>query len=294
MSNPYDNPTVGSNANRTFPFDPIASSILLRLPPGLSVSDEQFAEFTGPSKPDGRSLAMTASRPFLDAAEDDAGVNAAQHSKMMALRDTAIENLSDWVTARDVQTSDKGYGALSKAMRKNGCDAWMAIKQMDDLGIEIVKTAEPDTRAKLAGFMDVMWAYGQCLAFELEASRDGVSMGDVRETRERQLDPKSRWQPAIKPSNVQRVIAGTQQLADSDTDRSFPTLPSAGADDPADVVDWDDSELVRNPEWEDWVKAGHAADDPQAPPEWEKFPVYDPTADPEHDPENDPQKAPER
>lgn len=108
------NPTVDPGAT-SFPFDPVARSILAQLPAGLVVSDGQYQEFKAPPQDPADWLAYLSSEPFRDAAQNDPNVSAAQSMQMLSLRDNVRTGLATWIASRDPQSAQQGHGQLRTA-----------------------------------------------------------------------------------------------------------------------------------------------------------------------------------
>lgn len=218
----------GSAVSVSFPSDPIARIVLSQLPPGLTVSDEQFAEFMNVPDPTSPRLAYESFELFLNHAKQDPGITFDQQNDLMELRDTVVRNIDDWANQRDSVTADQGYGKVSKEMRASGSEAWEAIRSMNKFGSAIIAASKPATGAAYSAMMEVMWAYGQCMALELEASHDEIPINDIRNRVEAGLE--HRWEPAETPDTMPSFMMGSRNPDISETERAFVATDSAKSD----------------------------------------------------------------
>jgi hypothetical protein len=176
-----------------------------------------LAEFLDPPEARGDWFCNAAYQQVLLELRYEDAISSDEYQDLMARFNSIQDRLVRWTELRPDMA--KGYAAtIPDNMRRVGAGAWEAVSQFSRgplwrLGAK--PDLSDDGKQALDNLGQVLWEYLQCMAFELEASNDGI---DVMAARDRfEAGAKSPWEPAVTPDNIGDggITMGAHRLPDA-------------------------------------------------------------------------------
>jgi hypothetical protein len=225
----WGNPTVDTG-NTSFPFDRVASRVLEAAPEGLVASPAVLNEFLDPPDARGDWFCNVVYQKVLLELRFEAAVTSDEYQDLIGRFNTIQDALIAWTVAREGQDMSKGYAAtIPDGMRKVGAGAWTAVFELSRGPLRAFGAKadlSDDGKQALDNLGQVLWEYVQCMAFELEASSDGI---DVPAARDRfEAGTTKPWEPAVTPDNIGDggIIMGAHRLPEAPSPTSDGTSSS--------------------------------------------------------------------
>jgi hypothetical protein len=218
------NPTVAGD-NLSFPFDRVASTLLEAVPDGLVASPAVLSEFLDPP-PRGEWFCNLAWERAAVLLRYDAAITAEEYQDLIRRFSEIEAALVRWTELR--QDMSNGYAdTLSETMRSAGATAFTEIRTLARGRLTPLSAkpgVEAATKMGMKDFGEALWEYVQCMAFELEASREQIDVPAIRDLF--QAGVPAAWEPALTPGNIDDggVTAGGHRLP--------PPPPSPGSEPP--------------------------------------------------------------